>query len=488
MILLARLKVDNPFRLGTFPICPCCRIQPRGRRICQRHMYVSMSYSLARPHRGGVDPFGVDRTDIQPLSGEKIADGCGFMNRKALDLVAQQAGLSEFHCAVQGRLGGSKGVWLLHPDHQLPDDSPPMVWIRDSQTKIIHDSSGPKDGRSRAYFIFDYVAPSRLSFPSRLNKQTITNLSSNGVPTSVFTELLEAAVQKDFEDLTAWEGEEAMEFLLSNVTRLGNVAGIRAVRKVGSLARTRGLRGREMEDIPSSQASDLGLFEEDWGHDSSFAPPQALSEKIYDMIIAGFHPLRSEVLYDSLRQFIVNVIRAYVFECRIPIPQSCEAFIVPGTFTFHLIEGNILTTKYPDPFGVLEPDEIYFRANQNIVEDLGGVKSDTVTGPVLVRCGRTTHLIRLAFDSATLQQINRNPTMLPSDMQRVTAVDKYHDIYRQYRNVIVCSIKGERSLATKLAGGGSSSWFFLRKIDADTHFYKRLRRRFVLFFPWSRLF
>jgi hypothetical protein len=44
--------------------------------------------------------------------------------------------------------------------------------------------------------------------------------------------------------------------------------------------------------------------------------------------------------------------------------------------------------------------------------------------------------------------------MLPSDMQRVTAVDKYHDIYRQYRNVIVCSVKGEQSLASKLAGGG----------------------------------
>lgn len=40
-----------------------------------------------------------------------------------------------------------------------------------------------------------------------------------------------------------------------------------------------------------------------------------------------------------------------------------------------------------DPFGILEPDEVYFRANQNIVEGLGGINSDTVTGPVLVRCG-----------------------------------------------------------------------------------------------------
>jgi len=309
-------------------------------------MYVPMSHPFARPHRGGVDPFGVERTDIRPLGGEQIADGCGFMNRNALDLVTQHAGLHELSCAVQGRLGGSKGVWLLHPDHQLPDDSPPRVWIRDSQKKIKHESPpGPKDGRSRAYFIFDYLAPARLSFPSRLNRQTITNLSSNGVPTRVFAEMLEAAVRKDFEDLTTWEGEEAMEFLLSNLTRLGGVSATRAARKVGSLARARGIRGREIGDIPSSQASDLGLFEEDSDHDRTSGPPQVLSEKIYDMIIAGFHPLRSELLYDSLKQFITNIIRSYVFECKIPIPESCEAFIVPGALSFRLIKDTFLMTE-----------------------------------------------------------------------------------------------------------------------------------------------
>ncbi|KAF9652836.1 hypothetical protein BDM02DRAFT_3108435 [Thelephora ganbajun] len=386
------------FDLGLSPTIPVVEFDPRNVE------FVHDTY-----------PFGIERTDIRPQRGELIADGCGFMNRKALDLVAQHAGWSEFKCAAQGRLGGSKGVWLLHPDHQLPDDSPPRVWIRDSQKKISHEmSSGPGDGRSRAYFIFDLVAPARLVYPSRLNKQTITNLSSNGVPTSVFAGMLEAAVQKDFEDLTTWEGEEAMEFLSYNVMRLGSVAGIRTARKAGTMARIQGLRGREIEDIPLSQASDLESGEGGQESDMLSGPPSVLSEKIYDMIIAGFHPLRSEVLYGYLGQFILNVIRAYVYECKIPIPQSCEAFIVP------------------DPFGLLEPNEIYFRASQNIVEGLGGVNSDTVTGPIL---------------------INRNPTMLPSDMQRVIAVDKYHDTYKQYRDVIVCSVKGEQSLASKLAGG-----------------------------------
>lgn len=355
--------------------------------ICDTCMfYVLISPIPTWSDRSNADPFGDGRTDIRPRNGELIADGCGFMNRTALELVTQYAGQSEFCCAAQGRLGGSKGVWLLHPypEHQLPDGGPPRVWIRDSQKKITHDAPRHTDGRSRAYFIFDFVAPPRLSFPSRLNRQTIVNLSSNGVPTSVFTGLLEAAVQQDFEDLTVWEGEEAMEFLLSNVMRIGGVSGARAARKAGSMARILGLRGREMEDIPLSQVSDIGLME-DLELETSSSPPLALGEKIYDMITAGFHPLRSELLFESLKQFILNLIRSYVYDCKLPIPQSCEAFIVPGTSELHTTGWAFLTI--PDPFGVLEPDEIYFRANQNIVEDVpGGVRSDTVTGPVLVRC------------------------------------------------------------------------------------------------------
>jgi RNA-dependent RNA polymerase len=307
-------------------------------------MYVSMSFSLARIHQRDADPFGTGRTGIRPRSGELIADGCGFMNRTAFDLLTQQAGWPELRCAVQGRLGGSKGVWLLHPNYQLPDGSPPRVWIRDSQKKITHGPSlGPDDGRSRAYCILDLLAPARLTFPARLNRQTIVNLSYNRVPTRVFAEMLEAAVQKDFEDLTTWEGEEAMEFLLANVMRLGGVSGARSARKAGTMARVQGLRGREMEDVPSSQASDLGFIEEELERGTSGAPP-SLWEKIFDMIIAGFHPLRSEVLYDALGRAILHLIRTYVYECKIPIPQSCEAFIVPGAWTRPLFGGALLMT------------------------------------------------------------------------------------------------------------------------------------------------
>jgi len=36
------------------------------------------------------------------------------------------------------------------------------------------------------------------------------------------------------------------------------------------------------------------------------------------------------------------------------------------------------------------------------------------------------------------------------------AVDKYHEIFQKYQNVIICSIRGEVSFASKLAGGGKT--------------------------------
>ena len=122
-------------------------------------------------------------------------------------------------------LGISRGVRLLHSDHQLPDDDPPRVWIRDYQKNIAYSRfSGPNDWRSRTYILLDLITTCP---PTKPNKQVIINPSYDEVPTSVFESILEAAVEMDFEDPTSREGEEAMKFLLSNVSRLGNLSGIR---------------------------------------------------------------------------------------------------------------------------------------------------------------------------------------------------------------------------------------------------------------------
>ncbi|VDC03249.1 unnamed protein product, partial [Peniophora sp. CBMAI 1063] len=83
---------------------------------------------------------------------QKMTDGIGFTNGTALSAIARRIHLANRPGAVQGRIVGSKGLWLLHPtDRSL--DEPPRIWIRRSQQKIIlHELS--RTGR-----IFALVQP-----------------------------------------------------------------------------------------------------------------------------------------------------------------------------------------------------------------------------------------------------------------------------------------------------------------------------------------
>ena len=63
-----------------------------------------------------------------------MTDGCGFINRTALTLIARRFTLPHgMPTAVQGRVAGAKGMFMLHPYDRHPE---PRVWIRDSQNKI----------------------------------------------------------------------------------------------------------------------------------------------------------------------------------------------------------------------------------------------------------------------------------------------------------------------------------------------------------------
>ncbi|TFY58923.1 hypothetical protein EVG20_g7977, partial [Dentipellis fragilis] len=96
------------------------------------------------PHDGGKTP-----------TEKVMTDGCGFMNGAALIHIAQHLQLPTRPTAVQGRIAGAKGVWLLHPTDRLSTE-PPRIWIRDSQNKIKLPAL---DALDRAHLIFDLVGP-----------------------------------------------------------------------------------------------------------------------------------------------------------------------------------------------------------------------------------------------------------------------------------------------------------------------------------------
>ena len=245
------------------------------------------------------------------------------MNRAALVLIARQANWDGFCCAVQGRIAGAKGVWILHPEHQTNQLEEPKIWIRESQNKISLDLGSPTT--SRAHLIFDLVAPAHLTYPARLNMQTIVNLSHNGVPNYVFEKLMEDGIQSDFQRLTSWEGETAMKSLLHTVAQLGGLSGIRLGRELAGLGRVLGY-GRPG---PGEFQGDCNPIQST-GRAKISGEPVALVEKIFEMIAAGFHPLSSRILWEDLEQMIKNHISSYILTFHIPTPESLEAFIIPG--------------------------------------------------------------------------------------------------------------------------------------------------------------
>jgi len=250
------------------------------------------------------------------------------MNHAALALIARQAHWDDFHCAVQGRIAGAKGVWILHPEHQTIQLEEPKIWIRESQNKINLDLTSPNT--SRAHLIFDLVAPAHLTCPTRLNMQTIVNLSHNGVPNYIFEELMEKGIQSDFQRLTTWEGETAMKSLLHTVAQLGGLSSIRLGRELAGLGRALGYGRAERAEIGSEELQGDCDPPQATGRARFSGEPTALVEKIFEMIAAGFHPLTSKVLWEDLEQMVKNHISSYILSFHIPTPESLEAFIIPG--------------------------------------------------------------------------------------------------------------------------------------------------------------
>ncbi|RPD82709.1 hypothetical protein L226DRAFT_35401 [Lentinus tigrinus ALCF2SS1-7] len=348
-------------------------------------------------------------------------DGCGYMNGAALCAIARQMGLEERPTAVQGRIAGAKGLWMLHFRDQSSTGIP-KIWIRESQVKIQldHDNVHP------AHRIFDLLAPPRVSVPSRLSRLTILNLAHNGVSVDVFEELMRNTLDTEVKALTDWLGPKAMLLLWRAVDKAGGVAMKRIMQHAQGTTRATGLTGRIRED-DSEQSDDLfdpslidelqGLDEDEMPsvnslRDPSTGEPLSIHATVMDLLMAGFHPMRQQLLYDKLKKIVTDVIEGIIKDFHISVPLSAEAFIVP------------------DPYGVLKEGEIHFRSTKDLKDAVEHSQPHIILGEVL---------------------IYRNPCRLPSDVRKVTAVDCPE--LSEYANVIVLPTVGPCSYASILAGG-----------------------------------
>jgi hypothetical protein len=167
-----------------------------------------------------------------------LTDGCGFINRAALLIIARSHNVQR-PAAVQGRIAGAKGLWIEDPYN---DDPEPKIWIRDSQRKIKYSSL------DRSHRILDLVQMSHSSnVPGQhhLSMQAIMNLAWNGIPDTLFVQLMHENLDASVKPLMTWAGDMAMLQLWYAVERQGRAHATRMARHAGAFSRMLGFSGRE---------------------------------------------------------------------------------------------------------------------------------------------------------------------------------------------------------------------------------------------------
>ncbi|KAG6830093.1 hypothetical protein H0H92_002266 [Tricholoma furcatifolium] len=356
-------------------------------------------------------------------------DGCGFINELALKRIAQALDLASRPTAVQGRIEGAKGLWILHPHDHSPV---PKIWIRKSQQKINY----PRP-RHRAHRILDLVRVSCASSSVHLSKQVIMNLSHNGVAAETLTELMREGLVEAVRPLMKWEGPQAMQLLWDEINKLSSVSRSRLTRLTAGLSRALGLEHHSWrgEVIDLEKDEEIPALEDDAGAGAytgrgGGGAPVTLSEVTVELLQAGFHPTECRILREKLRYLVTSTINSIVEKYSIPVPQSLEAFIIP------------------DPIGILEEGEVYYHSSVPLLNPESQTFFHVVSGELLV---------------------GRHPVRLASDIQKVTAVDR-PELFA-WVDVLIVSTKGRKSFASKLSGG--DTLFILRERELVVPFVNK---------------
>ncbi|SAM07043.1 hypothetical protein [Absidia glauca] len=153
-----------------------------------------------------------------------MTDGCGIISASAMRKIMGSQQNDILPCAIQGRIGGAKGLWIVSLD--LDMDSGDWIEIRSSQKKFMtglpdHMLANKLDP---IHFTFDLVKNAFCTYPSHLNTQFIQCLAAGGVPIQVFIELLTEHIGNDLDILTDFKNTEVLRDWL---VRSGGVQGLR---------------------------------------------------------------------------------------------------------------------------------------------------------------------------------------------------------------------------------------------------------------------
>ncbi|KIY00772.1 uncharacterized protein Z520_03437 [Fonsecaea multimorphosa CBS 102226] len=266
-------------------------------------------------------------------------DGCALMSYSLAKAIwAAYGGEGEPPSAVQGRISGGKGLWLVDYENKYAHISERGYWIEvsESQLKIKPHprdrDDADDDAALRTFEVLKFAAECKQA---QLNIQLINILEDRGVPREVFQEALQSDVQsfsktlieamKDPRCLRLWMQEHAHSSRLE-------------AKKV------------------------LGSF------------PCSNKEQMKFLLESGFHPQTCRKLITNAYRLLLDYMTNYVEKMWIQIPHSTAVFCAP------------------DPLGVLAPGEVFLGSSTPITHPVTGLRETTLEGLELLVARNPAHL------------------------------------------------------------------------------------------------
>lgn len=143
-----------------------------------------------------------------------------------------------------------------------------------------------------------------------------------------------------YDSLAQWDGDHAMQRLWLNVARVGGIMSKRRARELGGESRAKGVLDCDQDDdnddddCDDAEATkfDPAVHQRSlaWWTDETSGCPSGNEEAAMRLLDAGFRPNELPVLADKLKKTLKKTLSGYIERYKIIVPQSCEAFIIPG--------------------------------------------------------------------------------------------------------------------------------------------------------------
>jgi hypothetical protein len=226
--------------------------------------------------------------------------------------------------------------FVLHPDRAENTAEIPKLWCRPTQVKIRYGVEANSFVSFEAsQLTLDLLRYAHPKMPAHLSKEVITCLAHGGVPADALERIFLAALEEQFQNLTTWEGPDALVKLWRTVFDVEHVLEGRLRRATSGASRAWGF-GEAAKNIEAELSLDSDNDDDMSDRSVSSSPdplsglPSSLVEQVLSFLQAGFHPESTPVLKKKLEILIKGAISEFVQKYHVGVPFSVEGFAIPG--------------------------------------------------------------------------------------------------------------------------------------------------------------